>query len=593
MNVRTLMLTKIKCVLSLVATAGVAYAQGTPPTEHCTDFKDEKYWEKDSSDGKFLNVRYDRTFNGFPKAIVLPNKNDFQLSPVLDDKSIEETSFYRIAFALVHKPETIADMFRMHRNVKFKGSGEKWEIRVEPKPSPNRPDEPLASPLVLNQSTPGVYPPGKYPSGSANNSMAELAANKAHRYFLSPMVRGGDWNQLGQPLHITTHKNAPLLVARHIVSWTEKGVPLGFHDGSDNDGSTEKDDPKPCLVKMGELETPPDNDSAPARRYADGLAQAIAWRSMHALPTSQNDPQASPDLVQNQIDELTNGMVWLGMADYANFTGEHHCTGFFVAPQYIMTARHCVFTKYEKSNVTYDCKRSDRCHARGWLRRRGGENRLKAPDFQDLEVVIAGAVHGQFRKWIDYAVLRVPDADWKAAFKDRDKPRIFFLTNEGEKPLALAIPQYPNARALVISYDGHCGTRYAKETSEDNSDIKSKGTTQFRHLCDTAPKSSGSPVFKSDLSGVIGVHVNGWRRGDGKLVDEAMASWYGNGAEKISLIMEDLRFLKNNGNKEQKRAATDILDAQSKLVRLASGRWWTFDAGPNLTEAGDSHETDG
>ena len=556
-------------------------AQSPPPaagSEFCSAFASSEipvgasknaYWEPD----RIQRHKVATDLENLPAAMVVPIATKRALRPKLRD-NVAFPKYYRVIFALIND-RTSYQFIDAHADSAFSESSEAWTVRIFAG-DPDAADVNRGPPLVIDQSAFGAR------SGAAPGARsASFSARPQLQYFLSPVIPQGEFAHV-----VAEEGQAPLIMATHILAVSATGRPLGFYDGESEDP-----DPGPCFVRIAALESdrPPDDRTEPKVDYADTLQRSIDLRSLKDLP-AKGDARPDAALAQSRIDQLTNGVLWIAAED---FSVESRpivpCTGFMVSPRHIMTARHCIFVRTDN----YDCqrlKKDGRCHIRGWLRRLGGETRFKAPDYQDLEIAFRGAdkleAEALERNDLDYAVLRIPDELAAHRPQGYPPPRVFPLLPEGRTPHAFAIPQYPNAREFVISYDRYCGTKFFRSTNGayvDNSMIATASEPAYRHFCDTSGGSSGSPVFWSDLSRVVGVHVNGWRTTGNPQ--------NGNGAVKMSLIRKDIAKLRDESPDPAVRAhAKEILDYQQKLAE-ASADWSSYIEGSS-SGGGDSGDDD-
>jgi V8-like Glu-specific endopeptidase len=225
--------------------------------------------------------------------------------------------------------------------------------------------------------------------------------------------------------------------------------------------------------------------------------------TQHQLWTDEHMARAptAEDNRETVLSPAFLSMVWLGTE---NFRAEEKninpkegyvagCTGFFIAPRVLATARHCVKSAESGVNVV---------HLRGWLRKPEGEaSRNKAPELQQLEVAVIGDYRQSDNAYDDYALLLVKERTFKApAFvrlavwsKQEDK----LLTAMGF-PVNPTFGQFP----LVLSYDNFC--RWVRVEEDDR---------VLQHGCDTYHGSSGGPILDRDLSEVGALHFAGWKTG--------------------------------------------------------------------------------
>lgn len=223
------------------------------------------------------------------------------------------------------------------------------------------------------------------------------------------------------------------------------------------------------------------------------------------------------------------------------------CTGFFVAPDLVITNRHCLCPTGDASAL--HCQPADAQRPQvmelqaltaegaspAYLEnvdRAGGTttqsykvwtrvasaDQAEAPDFEAVVPRLIGGAPGSKRP-LDYALLEVNAAELPAGAIIRPArlaPGVALAAGT-----ALAIPQYPGNYPYAINYDGNCRIfavdgETARRRYERDSEGRLVGANYFfaRHGCDTAQGSSGSPVFLRDLSAVVGLHACCWNQSD-------------------------------------------------------------------------------
>ena len=517
-----------------------AYAQN-----FCSKFG-EKTWEQDESN-RIIPVDLNTIKNGisyFQLASTKPDQAQEDvalLMPQLGRDNVKDFPFYRIAFFLIGDRRSPFINERAAQN--FTGASPTWSIKITSK-LVNQDDK--AGPLIITNETFS----GAMSTSALTGDM--LTFDRDLPLLLSPAARDDD------PIIVTSSPGAPLLVARYVLHMQTEGVPLGFYDGVNFDAEG-PNSPRSCLVRLNELESV----HGPEKSYFDTYAQSQELQRENGRPFIGAPPPTAA-ISQKRVDALTNGVVWLTADFYKKERDESFslsCTGFMVSQQHVVTARHCVYANNHLRR--YDCRKKtrQRCEIRAWRRRGGGDSRVNAPAFFSLSVLWHGldeldpttTVAGE----LDYAVLRVEDRIVASAEPAYATLQSFPLAPQPASPTAIAIPQYPNSRAFVIGYDQHCGTRFDEQNS-DTSNISNEAHAEFRHYCDTARGSSGSPVFTSDLRSVIGVHVNGWLgQNDPR---------YGNGAVKMAAVLADLCRRAKSGDAAFGAAdALEILEHQAVL----------------------------
>ncbi len=491
---------------------------------------------------------------GFKRAIVEPGETNDAWLPVYENTV--EGSYFRIIFALIHQRASVRDALD-YFDIEFEQSKPGWDILIE---EAIEPDEDVQIPqLKLTQDSFGAADPNV-----PTQTLQKFEQNKEVVYFASPLINSRS------ALRVVSSAGAPLVLARYAMRLSEAGRPLGTYDeDEDGDGKLE-----PCFIRAKEAETDNANRPFVAKHIdvSDAQQLALKLRKDSDIPPADYNYRP-PAEMQPRVNRLTDGLVWLSVDILAvekastHVIGSQGCTGFFVTPHLIMTARHCFVQPDAVGSKDFDCENATRCHVRGWLRKRGGDSRDKAPDYQALEIAIVGLTSWQDdRDALDYAVLRVPELLTPATkinseYAERVPMKLKRADDMDWKPTPFFLPQFPNGRQLVFSVDKHCGTRFEHdpEFPNDPSWITEADYSKFRHYCDTAPISSGAPVLDPYLSEVWGVHVQGWQT---KKMDGEPRN--GNLALKSTAVLKDLAFILGADHEsitaEAKAAAKEILD---------------------------------
>src|SRR5262249_44943487 len=91
---------------------------------------------------------------------------------------------------------------------------------------------------------------------------------------------------------------------------------------------------------------------------------ATAWMLLNSACSAADDPaaaqasergQAREAIIGGALDESTAGVVGLAL-DLGKRGAAGHCSGTLIAPNLVLTARHCVaFTDDEAANGTVEC----------------------------------------------------------------------------------------------------------------------------------------------------------------------------------------------------------------------------------------------
>jgi hypothetical protein len=240
-----------------------------------------------------------------------------------------------------------------------------------------------------------------------------------------------------------------------------------------------------------------------------------------AASAGADRPDAAPAAAAGGLTlaDVANAVAVLGESD----TGDGYCTGWLVAPQYVVTNQHCVAenaTDDLTATRPYDQYQTNLCGTGGALRIRFDHQRATgAPGYQRpsntvyrcKRMVVASFAY-------DLAIIEL----------DRAAP-------ETHKPLRVAasyapggqsafIVGHPGGTPKKISYRNRTGTTYAPCIAypsrypgpPDGSDDPHphhvrKNANQFNHSCDTIGGNSGSAVLDATTLEVIGLHWSGWK----------------------------------------------------------------------------------
>jgi V8-like Glu-specific endopeptidase len=168
--------------------------------------------------------------------------------------------------------------------------------------------------------------------------------------------------------------------------------------------------------------------------------------------------------------------------------GEALCTGFLVGASLLMTNEHCISTDAQTAGAVaefnYDSETASP--------RRYRIVKLEASDFG-----------------LDYALVRLsaPVTGQSRMFLDRTAAvqgaRLFVVQHPEGKPKRAAF--WPNCSVQTPDAIGRAAT-----------------STDFKHVCDTKPGSSGAPVLDWTTKRVVGLHHLGYPEGQEQLVNQAV-----------------------------------------------------------------------
>ena len=205
------------------------------------------------------------------------------------------------------------------------------------------------------------------------------------------------------------------------------------------EGPGREDQPCPAVTLGRELRggvaATPRGVVGPDDRWSPGFPL------LRELPDATTIESWAPSVVHLQVFDAQRGLP---------------CSGFFVTPHLVMTARHCVMTAQEALNTSLE---------------------LGSTELRDLLLIMS-------QDGLDFSLLWVE-------------------TNDSPPPLALrAVPsaplvlwQSPAARARVVSVLG-CQP-------------VAGGGSLFHHQCDTSVGTSGAPIQDRASGAVVALHTNG------------------------------------------------------------------------------------
>lgn len=166
----------------------------------------------------------------------------------------------------------------------------------------------------------------------------------------------------------------------------------------------------------------------------------LASAELRALADFKTIESWAPSIVHLQIFDAERGLP---------------CSGFFVAPHLVMTARHCVMTTTEAANTSVDI----------------GTEIVRAPDLlvsqEDLDFSLL---------WVNTTSARTP------------------LAMRAQPAAPMVLWQSPAARELLVSVVD-CGV--------------AAGSTHFFHRCDTSVGTSGAPIQNRADGAVVALHTDG------------------------------------------------------------------------------------
>lgn len=200
----------------------------------------------------------------------------------------------------------------------------------------------------------------------------------------------------------------------------------------------------------------------------------------------------------------------------ADKNGRGCCTGFFVAPDIVMTNHHCIQCVHDSPRKEENLGSNPLSHLSAIFRapkptefrsfeelnkRASGFNDIKvetqsSPGHENIKVhkILAGS------KNLDYILLKVS--------KPKNKVTIATLSTSDvkmeQKLISVSYPQVGQLAGLKVFDDTDECTVYRP--------FIYTAPNGFAHQCDTEPGSSGSPVFDRATSKVVGLHKYGGAR---------------------------------------------------------------------------------
>jgi V8-like Glu-specific endopeptidase len=223
----------------------------------------------------------------------------------------------------------------------------------------------------------------------------------------------------------------------------------------------------------------------------------------------------------NNFRAAINGAAAIGFVRFIASTTTNSlsaCTGFFVSKDLLLTNRHCACPASKHQFICPNIKLfqeiapgenlgefdqlDEKYQAKNWKlwSRIDVRTQASAPTFQSVNPAFLGArpvlqaQNGHHP--LDYALFRVNVAERPGL---EMKPVKLSAAKVASGDL-LAIPQYPGNYPYVINYDRNC------RVLGDEQSNRGLSYEYVPHGCDTAGGSSGSPVFKRDMSLVVGLH---------------------------------------------------------------------------------------
>jgi hypothetical protein len=260
------------------------------------------------------------------------------------------------------------------------------------------------------------------------------------------------------------------------------------------------------------------------------------WPESHALTRAERE---------SRLAAVSNAIIYLNLeksienAQSNKIAVLETCTGFYVAPNVILTNRHCAAPKARIDDPV-------RYRTWGWVRRnlKGDTLATTAPDLQRLKVTLIGDIMsvGPIDDWArapetlsenpppvgaaaDFGVGRHLYADFALLWTNDPMPSPSPLRFAAAPTERIAIPQYPFGNKLQLAFDADCRSMRF-ESAEMRRSKQPTATALYivrRHGCDTERGSSGSPVMDRALGAVYALHFRGCLAGTSRLQCENSA----------------------------------------------------------------------
>jgi hypothetical protein len=212
--------------------------------------------------------------------------------------------------------------------------------------------------------------------------------------------------------------------------------------------------------------------------YSTAVEGEERWKTIHETP----------------LQNVDKDWIWMRQADSVGLVmpswdrENRGCTGFAVASNLLLTNWHCGWVQTLSDTAT-------------WTQRICNDTLIDFSfdeDQRSAEYRCSSVL--QLNKDLDYVLLQIEAID-----PARHLRGLTLASAPREKGTHLAVLHHPAGLRKQIS-------RECEILEAEKEGWQQATPTRFTHLCDTAPGSSGAPVFEAETGLVIGLHHRGVER---------------------------------------------------------------------------------